>query len=82
MADLSNWDECQNDNWLLGTIWTITPYAQVDGAYTAFNVLSSGKVGRNATFTPINVQPVVYLKSTVKIISGNGSSLDPFRLSL
>ena len=82
MADLSNWDECYNDNWLLGTIWTMMPYAWEDGAYTAFNVLSSGNVVHNATYTTIGVQPVVYLKSTVKITSGRGSTQDPFRLSL
>ena len=80
LASWNNYTECYKDDWLYISAdhqWTITPVA-TDVAYgvaiidrTAFLNGSHASVARS-------VRPTVYLKSNVQILSGEGSSMDPF----
>ena len=79
-------EECLDNNWLhisdnLNNRWTLTSryanYAEM--IYVDY----SGFVGRVPTYiTELAVYPSLFLKSTVKIISGEGTESSPFTLSL
>ena len=82
--ELSSWSsnsDCYNNDWLYtaSSQWTITPLSS-----NSTNVLSILNVGGpqdiNANDTNVGVRPVVFLKSNIKIVSGNGSSSNPYIL--
>lgn len=84
--ELYNWDssdfsDCKNNDWILNSShqWTITPRASI--SYIVFTVRSSGclnsDIARNPNF---GVRPVVFLKSNIKIVDGDGSSSNPYIL--
>ena len=84
---LYNWNndnisDCKNNDWLFDNNyqWTLTPLAYVDLAPGVFCVSDDGYVrhDNSASFFKINVRPVVYLKPTVKIVSGVGTKENPF----
>ena len=84
--ELYNWDsssysDCKNNDWIFNSSyqWTITPLAS-DSRYV-FLLFSSGYAGRNnAEITYDGVRPVVFLKSSIKIVDGDGSSSNPYIL--
>ena len=66
-----------NLNWLYnGLEWTITPRGN-SNTY-AFEVTSSGAVSRYESCRGLGLRPSFYLKSTIKIKSGNGSIENPY----
>ena len=72
----NNWLDKSADTWLL---------PQYSGnSSSAFNVNSSGYVNRNVDVGNVElaVRPVLYLSSNVKISSGNGTSEQPYQLSI
>ncbi len=81
--ELYNWDgasACYQNDWLFKSsyMWSLSP----DSSYSndVFYVSSSGYVSSyTATYTS-GVWPVVYLKSTIKVTTGTGSSDSPFIL--
>ena len=81
---LYTWNaECYNDNWLYTSTnhqWTITPLGGSDISSHAFGIDMSGFVGGSPSGCPWLVRPTVYLKSNVQILSGEGSSTDPYLL--
>ena len=86
--ELYKWDswsysDCYNNDWLLSTStaqWTISPGATFLGH--VFCVDSTGVVGPDgADRSSLVVRPVVHLKSTIKVISGSGTTSSPFILS-
>ena len=74
--------DCKNNDWLFygWAQWTLTPVSSAGDARRVFRVVSNGSVGYNTAFYECGVNPVVYLKSSVKIASGTGSQDDPFVL--
>ena len=75
--------ECYNDDWLYTSTnhqWTLTPLATPDYSNHAFIFSSSGVVYFGSAADVWLVRPSVYLKSNVQILSGEGSSTDPFIL--
>ena len=73
--------DCKNNNWIYNSSyyqWTITPLS--DYSNYVWNVNTSGLVYNYAHFT-LGVRPVLYLKSSVKITGGTGTSSDPYKLS-
>ena len=63
--------------------WTISPMATSSGSSTDIRcntVLESGKHGAFYNHAVYGVRPVVNLKSTVKIVDGDGSLDNPYRL--
>ncbi len=92
--ELYNWDnednedenyksECGGTDWLKpnsGYLWTLSPYSSSSNG--AFDVGSSGSVGFSSVFHAYGVWPVGYLTSKTKIISGDGTMEDPYRLQI
>ena len=85
---LREWDSstnapCRNNDWLFNgafSSWTMTPRA--DHSNYVASVYASGFVDYNTTFYGFAVRPVLYLKSTIKIVGGNGKQATPYKLSL
>ncbi|MBD9098219.1 hypothetical protein EGP98_01255, partial [bacterium] len=85
--ELYNWEDssysdCKNNDWLNINYpqWTMSPRA--DTYFPVFTVNFSGNV---YGFDAGNVnasRPVVHLKSTIKVISGSGTTTSPFILSV
>ena len=73
---------CYDNDWLYNSVyqWTIAPYSS--DASNAFDVYSDGFVGYYGTFNAIGVRPVVVLKADVIKISGDGTSDNPYQLSI
>ena len=82
--EMYNWDGlsvCYQNDWLFKSsyMWTLSPYSSYSSY--VFDVYYSGFVNSNdAGNYNVGVWPVVHLKSTIKVITGTGSSNDPFIL--
>ena len=78
----TNYETCKTTNWLVptsGYYWTITPRDIND--FNVFNISSEGNVRINgASRTDVSPRPAAYLKSSINIIEGDGSSSNPFIL--
>ena len=71
---------CKSNDWLyLGSVELIIMPAS-SYAYFAFRVYSTGNVGYNSVFDPRAARPVLYLKSDVTIVGGEGTSSNPYTL--
>ena len=73
--------KCINNNWLrLSTeseFWTITPHSS---ATRAFNVDADGRINAHYNSRSYLVYPTVYLSSSAVIVSGDGTSSNPYKL--
>ena len=84
--ELYNWDssdfsDCKNNDWIFNSSyqWIITPRASF--SFYVFFLNSTGYVNYNhADLTNYGVRPVVFLKSNIKIVDGDGSSSNPYIL--
>ncbi len=82
--ELSNWDssefsDCKNNDWLYNfsyTQWTLSP--NTSDSRNVFYV--SDSLGDYVARSSNGVRPVAFLKSEIKIIDGNGSSSNPYKL--
>lgn len=79
-ADSTN---CKDKDWLVGNktnIWVISPGSSND--YSAFAINTSGSIFKTSYYVYGNygVQPVLYLKPSIQIVSGTGTQSDPFIL--
>ena len=80
--DSSSYSDCKNNDYLYNSSyrWTITPLSSY--SYGVFYVNTTGYVdGNDANYSNNSVSPVLYLKSTVQITGGEGTSENPFTLS-
>ncbi len=81
--ELYNWDsvsDCYNNDWIFNSAsqWTITPHASNSGH--VFSLNSTGCVDSYYASDAYGVRPVVFLKSSIKIVDGDGSSNNPYIL--
>ena len=79
--DWYNTNVCYQNDWLYKGgrhQWTLTPRSL--DSISVFFVYYDGAVYRAFTSGDLGVRPVVYLKSTAKITSGNGIVESPFIL--
>ena len=84
---LFGWDEndfsdCKNNDWLKATnisYWTISPFS--DNGNASLVITTSGGVDTEDTSVLQNILPTLYLKPSVKIISGTGSAEDAFQIA-
>lgn len=85
----TNFSDCKNNNWMLPYA-TQTFLSSIDGMWTlnhntfmtsVFNVNANGAITNVATGMS-GIVPVTYLRSDVKIASGDGTAGSPFVLSL
>ena len=81
---LYKWNaECYNDDWLYISSkpqWTLTPLAATFGNDYTFIINIPDLAYQAENYYAYLVRPTVYLKSNVQILSGEGSSTDPFIL--
>ena len=81
--DSSSYSDCKNNDYLYNSSlyqWTLTPYSSNSGI--VFFVDTAGYVNLNRAYDANSASPVLYLKSTVEITGGDGSSSNPYTLSL
>ena len=84
--ELYNWDssgysDCKNNDWMYnGSIWQWTMSPRADGSYHVFIVGTTGYVSHYYAYDTSAGRPVVYLKSTIKVISGSGTTSSPYIL--
>ena len=80
---------CTSNNWMKAIItnnggnfgWLLTPDSS--SSYSAWCMYFNGYVGNcNANVTNLGVMPVLYLSSKLGIESGDGSSSNPYKLSI
>lgn len=92
LADWNNYSDCYNNNYLFkssdslsaGAQWTLTSKIGDMAFHTGiFFVSSEGNIGRVSNGSGRNdVFPTLYLKSNISITSGEGTSSNPYQLSL
>ncbi len=93
--ELYNWNDssyvdCSKNNWLFNsqkTIWTITASSSQNDGCSIFGIESNGSVRASWAYyrndgMQGSVFPVVYLKSSVSISSGEGTPENPYELSI
>ena len=84
--ELYNWDssgysDCKNNDWMYnGNIWQWTMSPRADDSNHVFSVNSTGFVDDYYAAYTFAGRPVVYLKSTIKVISGSGTTSSPYIL--
>ena len=84
--ELYNWDssgysDCKNNDWMYNSnIWQWTMSPRADYSNFVFYVLTTGFVGRAYANRAYAGRPVVYLKSTIKVISGSGTTSSPYKI--
>jgi len=83
-----NWNDtsvsdCKNNDWLYDSSnnqSTLSPLADSSYATRVFFVYSGGYVGRSNANYARGVCPVVFLKSSISITGGDGSSTNPYTI--
>ena len=84
--ELYNWDssgysDCKNNDWMYnGNIWQWTISPRAADSNIVWVVSNAGYVGRDNANITYAGRPVVYLKSTIKVISGSGTTSSPYIL--
>ena len=76
-----SYSDCTNNDWLLNTSttqWTMSPLAGF--SYYVFDVSNTCSVSGDSADVAFAGRPVVHLKSTIKVISGSGTTSSPFIL--
>ena len=84
--EINNWDDssysdCPYNDWLYNSSqnqWTMSPRA--DNSNYVFRVSYAGYVDSFYASNSYAASPVVHLKSTIKVISGSGTTSSPFIL--
>ena len=73
---------CGEKNWLnrKTSTWCLSPYIDATHAYMTWIIWDDGVVGAAPDGDSLAVAPSIYLKSNVQIISGVGTSSDPYIL--
>ena len=73
---------CAGQSWLykIGDEWTLTPRSSYPSF--VFNLPYNGSLSSNAVFYGSSVRPVLYLKSNVYVVDGNGSIGDPYIIGM
>ena len=68
------------NNWIygVGEEWTITPSADT----TLIYIESDGLSIKEYSSTGVNVRPVVYLDSSVYVVSGDGTETNPYQIGM
>ena len=83
---MGDYDEgsCYTNDWLNPsyTTWTMTPIPDSDYAYNVLAVFANGPVFYTDASNPHMIYPVAYLKSSIKIVDGNGTIKQPYVLSV
>ena len=77
----SSYANCKDNDWLKpasGYTWSLSPRASSSYAAHVFLVISTGNVNDYDANGARGVRPVVFLKSSISITGGDGSSTNPY----
>ena len=77
----SSYSDCKNNDWLHESTysqWSMTPASS--GPHHVLQMYSSGYFGYSYAVDSKAIRPVVFLKSSIKIIDGDGSVSNPYIL--
>ena len=79
---LSSYSSYTSTKWLYGkgNEWTLNAYSTGDGE--VLYVYTSGNVSRNHVNYDSTVRPVLYLKDSVYVVSGNGTEANPYQIAM
>ena len=84
-AGIPNWNSSNSNNYLYTGqhYWTMSPYYFGSGGANVFFVYSSGYLyyGYHVAWRDPGVRPVINLKANVTILSGDGSSLNLYKIT-
>ena len=75
--------DCKDNSWIHNSTeaqWTMLPRVEANHANYMCRVHASGVVGTGTTDSPSLVYPTIFLKSSIAIIGGSGTSSDPYIL--
>lgn len=80
-------ENCKSNDWLYdeSNYWTITswPFTGNVSAVNVWSIYSNGNAYHDYdAVNVLGVRPSVYLKPSVRIVSGTGTSTDPYKLSI
>ena len=79
--DSSGYSDCKNNDWMYNSnIWQWTMSPRAVNSYDVFFVSYAGFVSNSIANDTYAGRPVVYLKSTIKVISGSGTTSSPYIL--
>ncbi len=81
MSEVSMISECKSNNWLYKSnqrIWTIMPLLDSTNASSVFFMMDGGSPSQLSASLSNNMIPAIYLKTNVKVISGNGTTTSPY----
>jgi len=75
---------CKQNNWLHRGVsyWSMTPFARDTHSYNSWLISGTGYTGGYNIAGSAAVFPSLYLKSSVYIIDGTGSSASPYKLAI
>ena len=79
----SSASDCKNNDYLFKSSysqWTLTPNST--RAYTVFHVYSGSYVNSINVSGSVEVRPALFLKSSISISGGTGSSTEPYQLKV
>ena len=79
-SSTNNVYNCKNENWLFNSDYQCTLSPRSDTSCNVFYVSSGGYVNIGNAYIDNGVRPVLFLKSNVEILSGDGTSEKPFIL--
>ena len=78
----SRFSDCKNNDWLSMSVTQCTMSPRADDSRDVFTVIGTGPVTDYSASSSIAGRPVVHLKSTIKVISGSGTTTSPYILSV
>lgn len=75
-----NFEDCYSNDWLNRKIstWTLTPLNSTIVFHANVNFVN----GSHAYSIYVDILPVVYLKTNIRIVAGEGKKENPYILSL
>ena len=86
--ELYNWNKsenyiCKSNDWIYNKTdwkWCMTAIQSTSNSYGVSHIGAGGSIGSFYAYANGSINPVVYLKSSVQIVSGTGSKTDPYIL--
>ena len=79
----SDFSDCKDNDYLYNSSlnqWTLAPNS--DNASLVFFVFSNGDVGSRSANATFGVRPTLFLKSSISVVDGNGTSTSPYKLEM
>ena len=84
-SDIEGITDCYQNTWIYNETymqWTLSPFAVSTNASTVSFISDFGSVYGGNAYNNYEVRPVVFLKSNVLVDSGDGSSTNPYKLTM